>query len=260
MKKFIVTFALTFLLCSSAQAYTVLFDPTGSGTNSNLQNTASMQLNNRAEEIMLPDGTFEPGAVFTFQNIISGIFEEEFTVSVAYGNDADGLTQHSYTSIFMDIRLEGKYNSDTNIVFTGGAATMYRDANGDYDYNDGDDEIAVFAFSSALVSQLSGSLLGDLGNLGMKIDFAFKFDSLDEDYWGDKEIDLVDKEWLFSVVGGRIDQEALWVDPDNGEYIIKWQFPGAQMEFSAIPEPATMLLFGLGLLGLAGTSRKKFNK
>ena len=36
-----------------------------------------------------------------------------------------------------------------------------------------------------------------------------------------------------------------------------WSLLGEDSNIDAVPEPATMLLFGLGLLGLAGVSRKK---
>jgi hypothetical protein len=42
-----------------------------------------------------------------------------------------------------------------------------------------------------------------------------------------------------------------WTDSD------KTQFYVSSLDASAVPEPATMLLFGAGLAGLAGYSRKK---
>ncbi|MDA3918793.1 MAG: PEP-CTERM sorting domain-containing protein [Deltaproteobacteria bacterium] len=78
--------------------------------------------------------------------------------------------------------------------------------------------------------------------------------------WGNLDYRTVGTDWNYfdikvgehftGTFGGIVFFSDNDVDPTGGG-----QF--RNLEFNAVPEPATMLLFGLGLLGLAGVSRKK---
>lgn len=269
MKKLFASFFAMVLvggaLCAgSAQAYSINFDWMGSGSDANLIRYDSFQLNSVNNLY-----TFEQDAtglgtsgdyitgdtvnsnVFTVQEK-DGSFSEKFIVQVVSGIQTADLANNFFNlpvenSLFVELDLQGKYYADDDIRFTAGTAKMY---------NSFDDDIMTFVFNTALVSQLTGSLLSDY-NLGMKIDFNFKVDSLNGDYWGDYEEYLVGNEWLFSVAAGRIDQTNIWTNADE-QLIIGWTFPGAKMEF-AVPEPSSILLLGFGLLGLAAANRRKMN-
>lgn len=100
------------------------------------------------------------------------------------------------------------------------------------------------------------------------MDLVFTYnDDLKTEYFGPKAQDLAGKKWMLSLVGGRLNQKGLYDGADYGddyedEWIVEWFVSGDTMdsEFTATPEPTTLLLFGTGLLGLAAFGRKKFMK
>ncbi len=255
MKKIIMALLITLFLVSSAHATFISFDSTGSGVDANLLSMDEWQMVAYAE---VDPYTGESGDVFTYQDMATGLFTEDFTMRVTEGRDTSTSSYYAFPPFFVDVDLTGQYYSDTNIQFSTGAVQMYDDIDNDGNYSAGDIDIATLSMTSALVSQLSGSLLGTMP-LGMKVDLSFTFDTVNSLYFGQTEEDLTSAGWLLSVVAGRVDQESLtsYTGPNDDQYIIRWDNPGFQAEFSQVPEPGTLLLLGVGLLGLAGYTRKR---
>lgn len=256
---------VSLFLCASANAYTVSFDHDGTGATGTLTDFDEFDFVEVGEwNTDANGGVGEFGDVFTYQNSGTGVFTESFTIKITEGSNSDLGAAGDVTfipSLYIDVTLNGQYVNDSAIFFTGGSGIFYNDIGGDFDYTGaaGENQIATFSFANALISELDGTLLGE--TLGMKIDFTFLFETLDSNYWGPLEQELVGKKWLLSFVGTRIELEDLETGTYAGGFdqLLEWDLANGQIEFDAIPEPATMLLFGLGLLGLAGASRRKLS-
>lgn len=269
MKKILAALFVTLFLCTSAQAYTLGFDPTGSGNETVILNAYEMidgmQLLGYAEAA---DGSAVSPLqdIWTFQGP-TGDFVEDFTLRVAYGEHADNTDTDFYSNIFLDVSLTGNYNIITGLTtFSVGSAIMYLDADGDRDYTGADNDIASLTLTNSLATTVGGSLLES--TLSLDMDLQFVFDSIDLNFWEDALQAKVDNGWLLALAAGRIIQTDGLNINDNGtpgdptdDYVdqVTWTTNGIEATFDVVPEPATMLLFGLGLIGLAGASRRKLS-
>jgi hypothetical protein len=115
----------------------------------------------------------------------------------------------------------------------------------------------------ATVEVTSGSYELDLDGLaGSSYLLNGEFTYLLDDFWytedgTDLADDFLGKGWVMAYTAG--DNDANNTDiTDNGDGSLTVFSPhDSSIEVGVVPEPATMALFGLGLLALAGVSRKK---
>lgn len=266
MKKILMMLLVLVFASTFANAYTVSFDYDGTGAAGSLTDLDEFDFVDVGE---WNSDASAFGDVFTYQQSGTGLFAEEFTIKVTEGSNSDlgaaGDVDFS-PDLYMDVQLFGQYVDNNNIFFTAGSGVFYNDIGGDLDYTGaaGENQIATFSLTNALVSQLSGTLLGE--NLGMKLDFTFEFETVDANYWGAEEQALVGNDWLLGFVGTRIEQENF----NTGTYspifgqnefvsdqLIEWDLANGQIEFNAVPEPSTFILLGAGIAGLAFYRRKK---
>lgn len=259
MKKLMILVAMLFM-ATSAQAYFINYDDAGTSTYSPYDRW-------ELDGITKNDPNFGAGfyEIFTYQDVVTGDFEETFTMRIARGTNSVTGDVDFFSNFYATVTLSGNFNLDTSVlVYDDGFVQLFKEG----DTNDGtiagqrgaafdsvnDVDVATLSFQSALIKELTGSLLG--GTLSLEVDTRFVFDTVNPDYFSLLEQDLTAQNWLFSVVGGRIIQQGINIAEDP--FVIAWNSTsGLVAEFDVVPEPSTYLLLGLGLAGLAFYRRKR---
>lgn len=274
MKKILgisATITLGYLLCSSS-AYslpTYGFDATGSdgpfdqvsgfkllGTGATGQETENA-----------PVGGNGGLDLWSTTNFLTETFTESFTLLVNSGLNADGANDpfnfnYLGSNVLLDVNLSGTISTpDANGAYTAffntdgsSTATMYLDGNGNYDFEIGEDVIAELELTNFIPFGFETSLLGAGAT---SVDLQFDFTSANAAYWDNAFESLVQQSLMLAITQGDLTLQQLVGDPADGIQYQGWTVIAVDAALTPVPEPATMLLFGAGLLGLAGISRRK---
>lgn len=147
-------------------------------------------------------------------------------------------------------------------IFGAGGASMYVDMNANKTFDGADIPVALFNLFAAGPFVLVPSVFN---GAAATVDFAFQTMAINPAYFSNAPgypdfLDAILNGFHFTLTQGGvaiIGQIGGLTAPEPDEILLAWQETGFDAKFDVIPEPATMLLLGSGLVGLAGFGKKR---
>ena len=172
MKKLLFGVLVLFCLSSTAQAYFVSFDSTGSGIAGNYLSFDAFNLEGWSIENPYSTGTTN---ILTYQEIATGIFTESFTLAISSGTNSNNLGSSFKTEfkpdLYIDVVLSGFYDYYTDVAyFKDGSAVMYDEE--PLFSGEEANKVAELSFASALPARGIGGIIGKNGRQ-LPIDITF---------------------------------------------------------------------------------------
>jgi len=227
------------------------------------------------------------GLSWTLNNLNQGTFQEWGTFKAVSHGGGGGLGTSELTGI---ANLMGNLILGGNVTFTGGSLSIYSDSTNDYGASEPGAFGSIYGADNgtqiAQWSLLSGS--GTVDPSGVpngQFTTIWTATNLTPGYWfmpdGVTDIATLPSPPIFTL--GYSTTNASWVQnpPLNNAEELYVDYAGSplspgswtnippadlfisgngQWRIDVVPEPATMLLVGSGLIGLAGLGRRKFFK
>lgn len=271
------------LSVANASAFELLWDTQEAGTGgTDPYTTSGFQLtqSNTDSSIIIQDASgFDPSDPTQIAPIVGDAFTETITLTIANGKDENGddsTPDFGLDQYFkMELSLAGivsAIDAVTNaptITFQTGTGSIM-----DY-YTSAGANIMDFSLIGATPVQFTGSLyspttLSAFISLGFEItdvntpqdniDNGTNLSTFDVTASSSSPIDdLIGSQFLLAFAEGSFAVASATDDetttPPTITYVTTTN--GVRARFDVVPEPTTMLLFGFGLLGLAGIGRKR---